>query len=110
MTAAEDLTEGLCTDDPFPGERVTAARLCGGGFLMEGLEDATRNEGQSNSEGLEPAESACVNGTPDVVPHRVERVAWVVVRCSSCSSSDSHCHVARVGRGGLASSTYSGAE
>jgi len=110
MTAADDLTEGSCADDSSLGARVTVARLCGGGFSMGGFEDMTRNEGRPYGEGLEPAESASVNETPDVVPHRVERIAWVVARCLFCSSSGSHCHVVEVGRGGLASSTYSGAE
>jgi len=110
MTAAEDLTEDSCADDSSLGVRVTVARQCDGYFSMGGLEDAAQNEGRLYDQGVEPAVSASVNGTPDVVPRRVERIAWVVARCSSCSSSGSHYHVVKVERGGLASSTYSGAE
>ena len=110
MTAVEDLTEGSCADDSSLGARVTVARLCGGGFSMGGFADMTRNEGRPYGEGLEPAESASVNETPGGVPHWVEHIAWELARCSSCSSSGSHCHVVEVGRGGLASSTYSGTE
>jgi hypothetical protein len=105
MIVAEDLTEDSCADDSSLGARVTVARLCGGGLSMGGLEGAAQNKGQSYVEGPELAESVSANGTPDVVPRWVERVAQELARCSSCSSSGSRCHVVEVGREGLESST-----
>jgi len=107
MIAAEDLMEGSHGADSFLGAREEGARSCGGGFLVEGLEDAACNRGQPYGE--EPAESFSVNETLDKVPHQPKR-ARELARCSSCSSSSSRCHVVEVGQEGLGSSICPWAE
>ena len=110
MTFAEGSGEGSRAGDSFLEVQGGVVRFCGEGFSTGDWEDVVRDWDRSYCEGPESAESSSVNGTPDTVAHRQKCVGRELAGYSSCSSSNSRCHVIRVGREGLGLSIYSWAE